>query len=55
MKYRKLYGAKDKTLNIIRLDLEKADKYTYPKYDSAMYQNIPLQNNLKIEILLLII
>ena len=42
-------------LNIIRLDLEKVNKYTYHKYDSAMYQNSPLQNDLKIGILLIIL
>lgn len=51
LSYDEILDSLTEALNIIRPNLEKVDKSIYPKYDSAMRQNIPLQNNLKIDTL----
>lgn len=51
LSYDEILDSLTEALNTIRPNLEKVDKSIYPKYDSAMHQNILLQNNLKIDTL----
>lgn len=52
LSYDEILDSLTEILNIIRPTLEKVNKSIYPKYDSAMHNNIPLQNNLKIDTLM---
>ncbi len=51
LSYDEILDSLTEALNIIRPNLDKVDKSIYPKYDSAMHQNFPIQNNLKIDTL----
>ena len=51
LSYDEILDSLTEVLNTIRPNLEKVDKSIYPKYDSAMHQNFPIQNNLEINTL----